>query len=133
MDKASILGDAIKYVKNLQDRLKTMEECAPKIVSIALQKSGVDASDVTVANGNSESSQQPDIEVRMVNKNVLIRVHCEKSKSILLKILAELEKLQLMVVNANVLSFTEAALDLTITAQVRLAKCIFLNIASCIS
>lgn len=118
MDKASILGDAIKYVKSLQDRLKTMEECTPKMVSISLQKSGGAANGGNVGNGESASAQEPDIEVRMAGKNVLIRVHCEKRKSILLKILAELEKLQVTVMNANVLSFTEASLDLTITAQV---------------
>ncbi|KAI5073167.1 hypothetical protein GOP47_0011180 [Adiantum capillus-veneris] len=115
MDKASILGDAIKYVKQLQDRLKTIEECSPKMVSIALQKSGGDA---TTESSDTASYKQPDIEVRLVGKNVLIRVHCEKRKSLLLKMLAELEKLQLSVVNANVLSFTAMTLDLTITAQV---------------
>ncbi|MCO5581396.1 hypothetical protein L7F22_035280 [Adiantum nelumboides] len=115
MDKASILGDAIKYVKQLQDRLNTMEECSPKMVSMALKKSGGDA---TTESSDTGSFYQPDIEVRLVGKNVLIRVHCEKKKSLLLKMLAELEKLHLSVVNANVLSFTAMTLDLTITAQV---------------
>lgn len=124
MDKASVLGDAIKYVKHLQEQLKTLEEQAPKKVSVAVQKSVSPGKDITDANkitnaqkGNSESLQQPDIEVRMVDKNVLIRVHCEKRKSVLLKSLAELEKLQLSVVNANILSFSDTTLDLTFSAQ----------------
>lgn len=122
MDKASVLGDAIKYVKQLQERLKTLEVQAPKTVSMAVQKSGRDVAGLTMDSDlekdNSESFQQPDIEVRMVDKNVLIRVHCEKRKGILVKSLGELEKLQLSVVNANILLFTETTLDLTLTAQV---------------
>lgn len=30
MDKASVLGDAIKYLKHLQERVKTLEEQAAK-------------------------------------------------------------------------------------------------------
>lgn len=115
MDKASVLGDAIKYVKQLQERLKVLEEQAPKTVSVAVQKAHGAASD---SKKDNFEGVQPDIEVRMIEKNVLIRVHCEKKKGLLLKSLGELEKLQLSVVNANILLFTETTLDLTFTAQV---------------
>ncbi|KAH7440923.1 hypothetical protein KP509_03G016300 [Ceratopteris richardii] len=115
MDKASILGDAIKYVKQLQERMKTLEECAHKPVSVAHQKCSASGS---VQNSDISGYKQPDIEVRLVAKNALIHVHCEKRKSLLLKMLGELEKLQLMIVNASVLSFTATSMDLTITAEV---------------
>ncbi|KAI5054650.1 hypothetical protein GOP47_0030347 [Adiantum capillus-veneris] len=118
MDKASVLGDAIKYVKQLQERLKFLEEQAPKTVSVAVQKSQHGAAVASDSKTDNSADQQPDIEVRMIDKNVLIRVHCEKKKGILIKSLAELEKLQLSVVNANILLFTETILDLTFTAQV---------------
>eukprot|EP00250_Pteridium_aquilinum_P035275 c9056_g1_i1 orf=661-1893(-) len=116
MDKASVLGDAIKYVKQLQERLKYLEDQAPKTVSVAVQKSNGVTLPSDSQKDNSEG-QQPDIEVRMIDKNVLIRVHCEKRKGLLLKSLGELEKLQLSIVNANILVFTETTLDLTFTAQ----------------
>lgn len=122
MDKASVLGDAIKYVKLLQERLKKLEEQTPKKVSV--QKASLSVKEPTGANvvtgamkDNSECFPQPEIEVRMVDKNVLIRVHCDKSKGVLVKSLAELEKLQLSVVNANILSFSDTTLDLTFSAQ----------------
>lgn len=125
MDKASVLGDAIKYVKHLQERLKALEEEAPKKLSMAVQKSLQAGKDSTGANRATEarednhgSFQEPDIEVRMVGKNVLIRVHCDKKKGVLVQSLVELEKLQLSVVNANILSFTDTTLDLTLSAQV---------------
>lgn len=114
MDKASVLGDAIKYVKQMQERLKFLEEQTPKTLSVAVQKSSGAGSDSIKDNFEGV---QPDIEVRQIEKNVLIRVHCEKKKGLLLKSLGELEKLQLSVVNANILLFTETTLDLTFTAQ----------------
>lgn len=116
MDKASVLGDAIKYVKQLQERLKYLEDQAPKTVSVAVQKSNGVTLPSDSKKDNSEG-QQPDIEVRMIDKNVLIRMHCEKRRGLLLKSLGELEKLQLSIVNANILLFTETTLDLTFTAQ----------------
>ncbi|MCO5559574.1 hypothetical protein L7F22_013175 [Adiantum nelumboides] len=118
MDKASVLGDAIKYVKQLQEKLKFFEDQAPKTVSVAVQKSQLGAAVASDSKKDNTVGQQPDIEVRMIDKNVLVRVHCEKKKGLLIKSLAELEKLQLSVVNANILMFSETTLDLTFTAQV---------------
>eukprot|EP00249_Psilotum_nudum_P017235 c26226_g1_i1 orf=326-1462(+) len=118
MDKASVLGDAIKYVKHLQERLKELEEQVPRkaVVGVANAKKA-SPSDKDVEGTldsiavNSEDTQQPEIEVRVIGRNVLIRVHCEKKKGVLVKSLDELEKLQLAVVNANILSFSERTLD----------------------
>ncbi|KAH7404232.1 hypothetical protein KP509_15G016900 [Ceratopteris richardii] len=118
MDKASVLGDAIKYVKQLQDRLRVLEEQTPKTMSVSLQKTQEGSSQTFNPENTSNPHVEPVTEVRMIGKNVLIRVHCEKKKGVLIKSLAELENLQLSVMNANILLFTEAALDLTFTAQV---------------
>lgn len=131
MDKASVLGDAIKYVKQLQERLKTLEEQAPKkvrsISSVKLVAASCKESrccspeDVAGEIETSDENDElpPEIEARMIDKNVLIRIHCEKKKGLLSKALAELEKLQLVVLNANVLSFSDTSLDLTFSAQVK--------------
>lgn len=118
MDKASVLGDAIKYVKNLQERLKALEDQVPKTASVAVQKSAKGSTGPSlIAEAKKEGFRQPDIEVRVIEKNVLIRVHCDKTKTVLVKTLGELEKLQLSVVNANILSFSDTTLDLTFSAQ----------------
>lgn len=61
----------------------------------------------------------PEIEARLSEKNVLIRIHCEKRKGILDKTLAEIEKLEhLSVTNSSVMSFGSSVLDMTIIAEV---------------
>ncbi|XP_057871127.1 transcription factor bHLH25 [Cryptomeria japonica] len=134
MDKASVLGDAIKYVKQLQEKVKVMEEKAPKktVQSVVYVKKAKlvsnpedDKLSSTSSSSNSSSAVEdgtegvliPEIEARQVNKNILIRIHCEKRKGLLVKSLAELERLDLTIMNASILSFTETTLDLTFTVQ----------------
>ncbi|KAF7828572.1 transcription factor bHLH18-like [Senna tora] len=88
MDKASVLGDAIKYVKQLQDRVKSLEEqVAHKSVESAVfvNRSIVFAEDdASSSDENCESRSLgleqplPEIEARVSGKEVLIRIHCEK-------------------------------------------------------
>lgn len=133
MDKASVLDDAIKYVKKLRERLNLLEQQTPKhtVQSVVyVNKSSLSSEDGKASSKSSsmENSSKgngddklglltPEIEARVVDRNVLVRIHCEKKKGLLVKSLAELEKLQLTVVNASILSFSETALDLTLSAQ----------------
>ncbi|BBN06947.1 protein MpBHLH41 [Marchantia polymorpha subsp. ruderalis] len=125
MDKASVLGDAIKYVKSLQDRVQKLEEQAPKknVSSIAVVKNGKDSKG-SGSDGETgaesevvESGETPDIEARVNDKNVLIKMHCEMKIGSVAKCISELEKLHLIVLNANILSFTNTSVDLTLSAQ----------------
>ena len=128
MDKASVLGDAIKYMKQLQEKVKTLEEQTRKenMESVVFVKkirlcadSGNSSSD-----GNFSSvpfnEPLPEIEARFCDKNVLIRIHCEKRKGILEKTIAEMEKLHLTVANSSCLTFGNSVLDVTIIAKVLL-------------
>lgn len=120
LDKASVLGDAIKYVKDLQARLVTLEEQAGRKMSMAVVKSSpveVDAERLGTYDDKPVGLYQPEIEVRISGRNVLIRLHCDKMKGLLVKALVELENLQLSVANANILSFSDTTLDLTFSAQ----------------
>ncbi|KAH9301111.1 hypothetical protein KI387_012694, partial [Taxus chinensis] len=133
MDKASVLGDAIKYVKQLQEKLKVVEEQAPKktVQSVVYVKKAELVSNPeedklsSASSSNSYSNVEegteglltPEIEARIVNRNILIRIHCEKKKGVLVKCLAELERHDLTVLNASILSFSETALDLTFNVQ----------------
>ncbi|KAJ4964212.1 hypothetical protein NE237_024151 [Protea cynaroides] len=122
MDKASVLGDSIKYLKQLQERVKILEEQAMKktVESVVLVKrSQISADNNSSSSGENFSSEDPlpEIEVRVSDKNVLIRIHCEKQKGVLMKILAEIEKLHLCVINSSSTSFGDTALDITIIAK----------------
>lgn len=126
MDKASVLGDAIKYLKQLQEKVKTLEEQTRKktMESVVFVKKSQ-----LFAEGENSSSDEnssnvplnealPEIEARICDKNVLIRVHCEKRKGVFEKTVAEIEKLHLTIINSSVMTFGNSALDVTIIAQV---------------
>lgn len=130
MDKASVLGDAIKYVKTLQENLKSLEEQMPKkrIRSHSSSKrlSPTPDSSALLEAGkvvgkpvdDEDDGPAPEIEARKIDKSVLIHMHCEKRKSLLVKSLTELEKMKLVILNANIMSFSATAVDFTCNAQV---------------
>lgn len=60
----------------------------------------------------------PEIEVKVAQKEVLIRIHCEKSKGCMVNILNTIENLQLRTVNSVLLPFGDSTLDITVLAQV---------------
>lgn len=156
MDKASVLGDAIKYVKTLEEKLKTLEEKLPKkrVRSLSSRKQ-VPAATATGGSTGSQGGKpalkqqpgdevvdeddgsQPEIEARKIDKNLLIRMHCEKRKSLLVKSLAELEKMKLVILNANILSFSANTVDFTCCAQVGVVcsfgSCSDLLVHSCLT
>ncbi|XP_054776103.1 transcription factor bHLH18-like [Prosopis cineraria] len=124
MDKASVLGDAINYVKQLQDRVKTLEEqVAKKAVETAVfvNRSVLYADDdysSSDENSNSHSLRPlPEIEARVSGKEVLIRIHCDKHNGNAATILTQLQHLHLTVQSSSFLPFGNATLDITIVAQ----------------
>ncbi|KAH0767129.1 hypothetical protein KY285_003000 [Solanum tuberosum] len=127
MDKASVLGDAIKYLKQLQEKVKTLEEQTKKksVESVVFVKKYElygdgenSSSDENYSSGTVPVDEAlPEIEARISEKDALIRIHCEKRKGIVQKTVAEIEKLHLTVINTCALSFGTSALDITIIAQ----------------
>lgn len=125
MDKASVLGDAIKYLKQLQERVKTLEEQEKKksVESVVFVKKceiygeGDNSSSDENFSGGPYDEPLPEIEVRFCDKNVLIRIHCERRKGVVEKTMAEIEKLHLSIINSSVITFGSSALDITISAQ----------------
>ncbi|XP_050373870.1 transcription factor bHLH18-like [Argentina anserina] len=124
MDKASVLGDAIKYVKQMQDRMKILEEQAAKknVESVVFVKRIQYSADEDISssdeNFDSCSSQPlPEIEARVSDKEVLLRIHCEKKKGCLANILREIEKLGLTILNSGVLPFGNSTLDITVVSE----------------
>lgn len=117
MDKASVLGDAIKYLKQLQERVKTLEDQTRRKSTESVAFANKSCSDDHAADIPVEGPL-PEIEVRISDKDILIRIHCEKQKGIIEKTLSELEKFQLSIINSTALTFGTSTLDITIIAQV---------------
>ncbi|KAF6142133.1 hypothetical protein GIB67_037051 [Kingdonia uniflora] len=128
MDKASVLGDAIKYLKMLHEKVKKLEELTHKktVDSVIFVKKSqpltCDASSDETFNGSTNELLHK-IEARVSDKNMLIRIYCEKRKGFLAKILAEIEKLHLTVVNSTVMPFGDSTLDITVIAQMDTEFC----------
>ncbi|TKY68863.1 Transcription factor bHLH25 [Spatholobus suberectus] len=127
VDKASVLVNAIDYVKYLQKRVKDLEEESKKrkiesAVSFKVNKSHVK----TVAADDFSCTPDgldrpinicPKVEARVSGKDVLIRVMCDKQKDIVPKLLGKLEAHDLSIVCSNVLPFGNSALNITCIAQ----------------
>lgn len=132
MDKASVLGDAINYLKRLQEKVKVLEDQALKttVESAVLTKksqlsAAADDSDINSSDGSTDSGAStgggqylPEIEAKLSDKTVLIKIHCEGRKGTLLRALSEIEKLNLSLVSISALPFAAASLDITVTAQI---------------
>ncbi|KAJ8765574.1 hypothetical protein K2173_014696 [Erythroxylum novogranatense] len=123
-DKASVLGDAVKYLKHLQELVKTLEEQTTNksLESVIFVKK----SQVYIGNesssteGNSDGCcihSLPEIEVKVSDGDVLIRIHCEKQEGSLLKILSEAEKFHLNVSSTSVIPFGSSTINVTVIAQ----------------
>ncbi|PIN10068.1 hypothetical protein CDL12_17345 [Handroanthus impetiginosus] len=124
MDKSSILEDAIKYLKHLKERVQKLEEQAEQraMESVVL----VRKSQMVVEDEGSSDEQisgcfaeqpLPAIEARVCDKHILIRVHCEKKKGVLVKLLCKVESLNMIIVNTNATPFGNVSLDITIIAE----------------
>ena len=124
MDKASVLGDAIKYVKELKERLAVLEQESKKTKEepvMVLNKPEPCGNDDSSSCDQSIDADQSllQVEARVSGPEVLLRIHCQKQKGLLVKILAEIQSLSLFVLNSGVLLFGDSILNITIIAQVK--------------
>ncbi|KAK3416623.1 hypothetical protein EUGRSUZ_H02386 [Eucalyptus grandis] len=128
MDKASILEDAIEHLKELQQRVKALEEeaAAAKTVEsvVVVKKSQLTTDEDTYSSSDEHSCSQidrplslPEIEARVSGNCVLIKIHCERRNGSVSKMIGEIEELNLTVVNSCIMPFGSSILDVTILAQ----------------
>uniref|UniRef100_A0A1S3B172 BHLH domain-containing protein n=2 Tax=Cucumis melo TaxID=3656 RepID=A0A1S3B172_CUCME len=131
VDKASILGGAIRHVKELQERLKGVEEqttsktSEPQVPVVCVKRTTLQPSssddDTSSSDENSFSGRlrsTPEIEARFLNNDVLIRIHCHKRKGCLSYLLNRIQSLNnLTILNTCALPFSHSNLDITIVAQ----------------
>lgn len=117
MDKTSVLCDAIKYVKELKEQVKLLEEQSKK----KSVESMVDE-DISYTSSCKETSKTnmslPEFKARLSGKNVVIRILCEKDKAVMVNVYREIEKLHLSVIGGSSLPFGSSLLAITIIAKV---------------
>ncbi|XP_014505901.1 transcription factor bHLH18 isoform X1 [Vigna radiata var. radiata] len=126
-DKATVLEDAIKYVKQLQERVKILEEqTVDKTVESAIfvKRSVVFSGDDSTYSGENTDQSVPEIEARISGKEVLVRLHCDKHSGRTAAILRELEKHNLTVQSSSFLPFGNNTLDITIVAKMGKDYCL---------
>ncbi|XP_056166692.1 transcription factor bHLH25-like [Syzygium oleosum] len=133
LDKASVLGDTIKYLKHLEERVKILEEEATaRTVESAIftKKPSLQRGDGIVSFSSEEKSydpvidqQLPEIEARVSGKHVLIKVQCEKHEGCIKEVMKQMEVMKLTTLNISVLAFGSSLLDVTIVAQLENENC----------
>ncbi|CAJ2645690.1 transcription factor NAI1-like [Trifolium pratense] len=111
MDKCYVLSEAVSYTKQLQNRIKELEN--QNIVNSAIFKWKSKGS----SNKKKYLESLLEIEARVVEKKVIIRIHCEKQKDIVLKIHELLEKFNLTITSSSILPFGASILVINIFAQ----------------
>ncbi|KAG2540294.1 hypothetical protein PVAP13_9NG541400 [Panicum virgatum] len=99
MDKATILSEAMMYVKKLQEKLNAWEAVSGVVLEEPL----------------------PEIEVQLSGNDVMVRVLCENGKGVVARVLAEVEDLHLSIVGASVMPSPVCTLSITITAKLEAA------------
>ncbi|XP_050237307.1 transcription factor MTB1-like [Mercurialis annua] len=96
MDKASLLGDAIAYINELQAKLKTMEADREKIGS-----SSRDASALEVNSNIKSQSQAPEVDIQASNDEVIVRVSCPLDSHPASRVIQAFKDAQITVVDSK--------------------------------
>ncbi|RCV44500.1 hypothetical protein SETIT_9G378600v2 [Setaria italica] len=129
MDKATILSDATRYVKELREKLNARDAGGVVIRSsgtVVLVKRPCyappdDEEGAPLWAPAAVRKPLPEIDVQLSGNNVMVRVLCENGKGVVARVLAEVEDLHLSIVDASVIPFPACALNITITAKVGLS------------
>lgn len=125
MDKSSILEEAIKHMKALQEKVKNLEEKMEKkemesVVIVKKSQIVVDdeGSFFNYENSSFQLNSLPEIEARICDNQILAKVHCEQHKDALANLISKIESLDMSIVSTNATPFGDVALDITIVAEV---------------
>lgn len=138
-DKAYILQEAINYVKQLQERINELENHNKRkrdsVIFIKKSQACTLEEKSTSCEENSDSDDHryyskkelPRVEARVIDKEILIGIHCEKQKDIVVRLMALLQNLHLSLASSSVLPFGTSTLKVTIIAQMDDECCMSVN------
>lgn len=141
-DKAYILQEAINYVKQLQERVNELENHNKRKRDsvIFIKKSQACIIDKEKSTSSCEENSDndddhryyskkelPRVEARVIDKEILIGIHCEKQKDIVIRLMALLQNLHLSLASSSVLPFGTSTLKVTIIAQMDDEYCMSVN------
>ncbi|XP_045830040.1 transcription factor NAI1-like [Trifolium pratense] len=115
MDDTTILDKAKDYVENLQERVKELEQESGSNINMCNNKRTQNVNSNEYSCGTDDNL--PVVQAKVLQREVLVMIHCEKQNGVILKILTHLENLHLSVVNSSVLQFGKSNLNITIVAQ----------------
>ncbi|KAL6643008.1 hypothetical protein ACP70R_021189 [Stipagrostis hirtigluma subsp. patula] len=114
-DKVSVLGSTIKYVKQLEEKVKTLEHQSARRTS---ECTITDGSGPRGSASGAGSGFSPAIKASIHGDTVLLKIWCEQRRGLLVMVIAELENQGLSIINTNVLPVTDSCLNITITAKI---------------
>ncbi|CAA0837680.1 Transcription factor bHLH25 [Striga hermonthica] len=131
LDKASLLEDAINYLKALQERVSSLEQGLISTKSFTDDTSRDDeyrSLSSFINNNNTDNndncswstiseSAPAEIKARVSDKHVLVKVHCKKQCGLMSTVPCQMEKIHLNVVDMRILPFGDDALDITLLAE----------------
>nr|GMC66249.1 transcription factor bHLH25-like [Ipomoea batatas] len=137
-DKASVLEEAIRYVKELQENVKHLEQARNtrsektvvkrrKVISPGDDSSEQGHNSHDFSDVDDDDKTAPEIEVMFSEKSVLIRVHSQERIPSLPTFLREIESLQLTILNSSAMPFGKTATDITLVAQMEEGFCMKTN------
>ncbi|XP_044378259.1 transcription factor NAI1 [Triticum aestivum] len=131
MDKGTILTDATRYVKELQERVRSLEAAGGNhrsVETVVLVRKpcrpvapddGEGSARFLLAAGTPATGNQlPEIEAKLSEDNVMVRIHCEMNgKGLVSRVLTEVEELHLRIVHNDVMPFTASTVIITTMAK----------------
>ncbi|KAI5075830.1 hypothetical protein GOP47_0009906 [Adiantum capillus-veneris] len=112
MDKASLLGDAISYILELQNKLKGVEQERDELLERSLAATGADASTISqkMDGTNIFSSSKLQVDVQMQDGEATLQVVCPRKDHPLKRVIEGLQELNLEVPPASVSMVDESFL-----------------------
>ncbi|VAI09819.1 unnamed protein product [Triticum turgidum subsp. durum] len=132
MDKGTILTEATRYVKELQERVRSLEAAGGNhrsVETVVLVRKpcrpvapddGEGSARFLLAAGTPATGNKlPEIEAKLSEDNVMVRIHCEMNgKGLVARVLTEVEELHLRIVHNDVMPFTASTVIITTMAKV---------------